>query len=209
MPQINVLYQPTPKSIGGFAIDAFLSESYQFTNDATDIPVEEGVSVTDHVLEKPDVVQISAFIGRAEFAVYEGGIPEDFSSLEKEDKKARIRRAYLELRRMKSEKIPVTVVMGLDTFNNMIITSFNIGRDAETGADLSFDMTFQELKKVKNQSVAIDASILAESSAMDQAAPTTNTGTTAKNEEPKGSDIEVLTNEQADRLGIRGDYIKL
>jgi hypothetical protein len=91
----------------------------------------------------------------------------------------------------------------------MIITGFNIGRDAENGADLAFDMTFQELKTVKNQSVAIDAGVLAESSAMDQAAPTSNAGNIAKKDEPEGSDIERQANEQADRLGIKGDYIKL
>jgi hypothetical protein len=204
-----VTYRPTPKSIGEFAIDAFLTETYQFKNEVTDIPVEEGVNITDHVLKKPVVIQVSAFIGQAEFAVYGGAIPEDFSGLENQDKKARIRRAYLELRRMESAMAPVTVVMGLATFDNMIITDFNIGRDAENGADLAFDMKFQELKTVKNQSVAINAGILAESSAMDQAAPTSDAGNAAKEDKPEGSDIERKANEQADRLGIKGDYIKL
>jgi hypothetical protein len=35
----------------GFVIDAFMVESYSFTNTVTDIPVEEGSTVSDHVVE--------------------------------------------------------------------------------------------------------------------------------------------------------------
>jgi hypothetical protein len=37
---VNLTYRPTEKSIGGFVIDAFLSEVYQFTNEVTDVPVD-------------------------------------------------------------------------------------------------------------------------------------------------------------------------
>ena len=42
MSEITFNYQIPPKSIGGFAIDAFISERYSFTNSVTDIPMEDG-----------------------------------------------------------------------------------------------------------------------------------------------------------------------
>jgi hypothetical protein len=206
---VKLTYRPTEKSIGGFVIDAFLSESYQFTNEVTDVPVEEGVNIADHVVEKADVIQVSAFIGRTEFTAYDGDVPDNLQDLSNLDTRTRIIKAYQELRRMKSAKLPVTVVLGLGTFKNMIITSFNIGRDAETGADLSFDMTLNELKVVRSQSVEISASQIAQNtSATDQAAGTSNMGTAAKEESPYGSDIWVSANANVDAMGISGSYVE-
>jgi hypothetical protein len=204
---VNLTYHPTEKSIGGFVIDAFLSETYQFQNEVTDVPVEEGVNITDHVVEKADQIQISAFIGQTEFTAYDGDVPDNLQSLSDVDKKRRIINAYKELLRMKRERLPVTVVMGLDTFKNMIITSFNIGRDAETGADLAFDMSFIELKIVNSQSVEINSSQIASTSAVDQAGPTSNMGTAAKEDAPFGTDIWEKANANCDAMGIKGDYV--
>jgi hypothetical protein len=207
---VTLTYHPTEKSIGGFVIDAFLSETYQFTNDVTDVPVEEGVNITDHVVEKADVIQVSAFIGETEFTAYDGEVPEDLQSLSGIDKKSRIIKAYKELLRMKRERMPVTVVMGLDAFENMIITSFNIGRDAETGADLSFDMSFSELKIIKSQSVEINSSqIAADNSASDQAQNTQDRGTVAKEEASPFSEVYKEANRRLDDAGFTGEYVGL
>jgi hypothetical protein len=166
------------------------------------------VNITDHVVEKADVIQVSAFIGRTEFTAYDGDVPDNLQDLSNLDTRTRIMRAYQELRRMKSAKLPVTVVLGLGTFKNMIITNFNIGRDVETGADLSFDMTFNELKVVRSQSVEINVSQIApDTSATDQAAGTSNMGTASKEESPYGSDVWVSANANVDAMGISGSYV--
>jgi hypothetical protein len=213
MAEVRITYHPTQKSIGTVVVDAFLSETYQFDNDVTEIPVEEGVNVTDHVVEKPVRIQISAFIGQAEFAAYTGEIPSDLQSLNGIDKKQRIMQMYKELRKIKSDKKPVTVVMGLDTFKNMVVTSFNIGRDAETGADLSFDMSLTEVKIITSQSVEINSAQISQTApggAGDQAAPATSRGNAAKKEEPYGSEIWRQANANVDSMGLRpGDYVGL
>ena len=59
MPEITFNYPIVPKNIGGFVIDAFIREGYSFKNSVTDIPIEEGSSVSDHVVEEPLEIQIS------------------------------------------------------------------------------------------------------------------------------------------------------
>ena len=206
MGTINLTYRPTPKSIGGFVIDAFIEEKYTFENEVTDVPVEEGVNITDHVVEKADKLHISAFIGKTEFMAYDGDVPDDFRSLSDLNEKGRIIMAYKELRRMKSERMPITVTMGLDTFPNMIITSFVIGRDAETGADLAFEMSFSELKTAKSQAVEINSAQLLPSAA-DQAAPEVNMGTASTEIAPFGSKIWKEANANLDAIGIRGEFV--
>jgi hypothetical protein len=166
-------YQKTPKSIGGFEIDAFISEHYSFNNSVTDIPVEEGSNVADNVVEESDTIQISAFIGKTAFEVWEGDIPQSPEDIPAEDPKSRIRAAYQELLRLKREKQPVDVVMGLDTFSNMVITSFDIDREVETGADLPFEMSFKRILIVKSETTTVNAA----GPSGDQVAGTSSVGT--------------------------------
>jgi hypothetical protein len=186
---VNFTYQIGAKSIGGFEIDAFLVEQYNFSNKMTNLPVEEGSNISDHVIEEHDTISIEAFIGSTKFETYTGEIPEDISTMEIPDQKARIRQAYHELLRMKREKQPLDVVTGLDTFTDMLITSLNISRDVESGADLPFSMTFQNIKTVKSEETTINSSALSESSAQDQATATSNVGTVGK-EKPKENYVE-------------------
>lgn len=208
MGAVSLTYSPKEKYIEHIKIDAFLTETYQFTNEVTDVPVEEGVNITDHVVEKADVIQVSAFIGETEFTAYDGDVPEDLQSLSGIDKRQRIIKVYKDLLKLKRNREPVTVVMGLDTFKNMIITSFNIGRDAETGADLAFDMSFNELKIVKSQSVEINSSqIAADNSASDQAQNVQDKGSVAKEEASPLSDVYSEANRRLDEAGFTGRYV--
>ncbi|MDR2595745.1 MAG: hypothetical protein LBC76_00340, partial [Treponema sp.] len=149
---VSFIYQKTPKSIGGFEIDVVLSESYGFSNSITDIPVEDGSNVNDHVISEPLQISIEAFIGKAKYGVWEGDVPETIDELPADDPKARIKQAYLELKQLMDNKQPLTVTLGLDAHKNMIITSFDIDRDAQTGADLMFSMTFKQVRIIKSES---------------------------------------------------------
>jgi hypothetical protein len=70
------------------------------------------------------------------------------------------------------------VVTGLSVFPDMIIVTFDIDRDAETGADLNFKMRFQSLKIVKSEEVEISFSPTPEAS--DMVAPVVNLGMSGK-----------------------------
>jgi hypothetical protein len=132
------------------------------------------------VIENADEIQVKAFIGSAVFEAWEGKIPENPGDIPVEDRKARIKQAYLELLRLKRERQPVDVVMGLATFHNMGIATFDIDRNAETGADLPFDMSFKSVRIVKSETTTINAS--SAGPAGDQVTGTANKGTEGTNE---------------------------
>jgi hypothetical protein len=176
---VRFTYQIPEKSIGGCEIDCFLNEHITHSNSITDIPVEDGDNIADHVIENADEVQVKAFIGKVEFQEWKGKIPESEADIPAEDPKARIKEKYLEFLKLKRERQPVDVVMGLATFNNMVITSFDIDRNVETGADLSFDMSFKSVRIVKSETTTINAS--STGPAGDQVAGPANKGTEGTN----------------------------
>jgi hypothetical protein len=61
----------------------------------------------------------------------------------------------------------------------MVITSFVIDREAETGANLPFTMEFKKLKIIHSDTTKINASNSTGGAAGEQTAATTNAGTAA------------------------------
>jgi hypothetical protein len=183
MPEIAFQYQVPRKMIGTFVVDAFLAEHYSFSNQITDIPVEEGSSINDHIVEEQDVISVEAFIGNTAFEIVtmDGN---SVSNLQAPDRMARIRQAYQELKKLTKDKKLIDVVLGLETFTGMAITSFNIDREAETGANLPFSMEFKKIKIVHSDTTKINASTADASGG--QTGGTTNAGTSGT-EQPQNS----------------------
>jgi hypothetical protein len=183
MANITFSYPIPPKSIGGFVIDCFFVEHYSFSNSVTEIPIEDGSLATDHIRENADEIQIKAYIGNTEFIALDsqGSMPETAPG----DPKERIKAAYQELLRLKRARQPLDVVTGLDTFHNMGITTFDIDREASTGANLPFDMSFKTLNIVKSKKTTINSST---APAGDQTAGTANLGTAGTNKVDPASD---------------------
>jgi len=190
MADIAFQYQIPQKMIGTFVVDVFMEEHYKFSNSVTDIPVEEGSNIADNIIEDQDVISIEAFIGNTAFEVIsiDGN---SISNLQAPDRMARVRQAYQELKKLAKSKQLLDVVLGLETFTNMAITSFSIDRDAETGANLPFSMEFKKIKVVKSDTTQINASGTSGGSGAggDQTAGTTNAGTSGT-QQPNDSIIK-------------------
>jgi hypothetical protein len=186
MPEIAFQYQVPKKMIGTFVVDAFMVERYQFSNSVTDIPVEEGSNISDHIIENPDVIHVEAFIGNTAFEVIVND-GNSISNLQAPDRMARVQQAYQALKRMAKQRKTFDVVLGLETFTGMAITKFDIDRDVETGANLPFTMEFKKLKIVHSDTTQINASTTSSAGpAGDQTANTANYGT-AGTEQPSNA----------------------
>jgi hypothetical protein len=188
------LFYNQHKEIGGVIIDAVVTESYSFSNSVTQLPVEDGSEITDNVTESPDVVAIEGYIGHAAFG-NSGSGPRPVD-------------AYKALLELKRKKQPITLILGLDTFDDMIITDFAIKRDKDTGANLSFAMSFQKILVISSKKTSISAEKTISNGDTDQTAGTANNGTGSKTKAPSyydqqfqaGIDAGVYT--QDERQGV-------
>lgn len=165
MAKIALVYPAPKKSIGGIIVDAFISEEHSFTNNVTDIPIEDGAVVTDNIVPAPDELQISGFIGR-----YALQLPVLRTT----------KQAFLELKKLKEDRLPINIVTGLDVYPNMVLTSLSIPRDASTGFDLHFSASFRKLSIIRTKTVAISVSNAPKTSATDQIQSTGTSGVQAK-----------------------------
>lgn len=184
MAQATMVYKTPTKSIGGITVDAFISENYQFNNTVSEIPIEDGATITDNIIESPDEISIEGFFGRYEFESNSSMNDTQLSQLTRKvpDTMKRVKYYYQELLRLKQAREPITLVTGLDTFENMIIISLSIPRDVQTGADLNFSMTLKKLPIIHSETVKISVSNAPQTSAVDAIQSTAETGVQAKKE---------------------------
>lgn len=184
---VKCIYPTGEDATAGIEIDAFIKESYRFANSLTDKPAEgDPQSGSGTVTDEPDELEIEAFIGATKFEVVMSAPPSDASEIDMPDEypSDRVTSAFEELKRLKETKQPMDVVTGLTTMTGMVITSLDIERDADTGADLSFTCSFQKAP------VTTSAAVPAEESAQG-AASTGKSGT----EQPRENWIRQVARE--------------
>lgn len=131
-------------TIGGFDVDAALTEEHVFDADVTDYPVEKGGNVSDNIRSRPIKVTIEGVVSDTPLtemafirAAAGGSGPPSQDAL-----------AVLE--KIRDDREPVTIVTSLRLYENMALESLNIPRSKDTGDALRFRATFKQIRFVTN-----------------------------------------------------------
>lgn len=152
--------------------DAVLDELHDWKSEVTQNPVETGAPVTDHVIEKSDKLRLTGTITnsplRGEFAgQYFGG---DTAS-------PRIQTAFEAIRSLHQARDTVTIYTKHAIYQDMVIESVSIPRNAQIGEELQFTMELVAVRFANTQLVTLPPGISAKK--------TKRTGTAAKKAEPQ------------------------
>lgn len=147
---VKCVYPTGKTSAAGIEIDAFISESYHFGNKITDAPSEDGGGAGT-VTEDADTLQVEAFIGSVKFEEAIGAsdveAAKQAAATPVEWPSERVKGAFAQLKALKESRKPMDIVTGLTVMTDMVITSLDITRNSETGADLAFSMSFTKAPK--------------------------------------------------------------
>lgn len=151
--EVTFIYDTVSKKIGSVTVDAFLEEKHISKNTVSDLPVEAGYNISDNIYEEPDEIQITGFISCTKPSSGDMSLVSALNSKEAlhKEMKDKIIQANQELKKLKKDKKPITIVTGLDVYEDMVITSYEVPRDAEKGADLHFDMVVRKIRIVSSE----------------------------------------------------------
>lgn len=139
---VTFYFKDQPRgNIGGISIDATISDSLSYKAVITEYPVEEGSFISDHINLQPYTVEMRGIVSDSPLSSPNIHENRNFN----EDSNSRVKNAYEALLDLYFTKEPFDVVTGLDIFENVFFTSFEINRDATTGEALSFSAEFQEI----------------------------------------------------------------
>lgn len=132
--------------IGGYLIDAAISEEEALAAEVTEYPVESGAVITDHVRNKPRTLEL-------EFVVSDTPIGEAASARAGDVVPSSEARQKLEA--LRATRQPFTVITGVRTYESMIFTSLSFPRDGATGDALRGKASLQQIEIVTVRRVSV------------------------------------------------------
>ena len=119
--------------LGIMKINLVLNEDTDISSNSTELPVEAGYNITDHIIINPERINLSFYV--SDYSLFSSaGILSSASS------------AYQLLKLQHDLAIPLSYINDLDIFPLCHLEKIHIARQAETGRGLQFDV---QLKKIK------------------------------------------------------------
>jgi hypothetical protein len=149
------MYRPTLAQIADIVLDASVNETHQGDVDVTDHPVEEGADISDHARVKPETVSIEAVISntplnsaqqkRVQSA--QGDVTAETVGVDSPAGAVGFAEVgYVRLKQLKDARQLVKVITGLRVYDNMMLTSLSIPRNAGVGDALRFTAQFKQVR---------------------------------------------------------------
>jgi len=119
------------------SLDVSTSETYTFTSETTDIVLQDGSIVNDHIINKPYDIKVSGIVSNSPISLLYYKDTND------------AKKFYDELKSLRDNRILVTVSTGLDVFDSMAITSIIVTRDKDKSNALFVDIGFKKFTIVE------------------------------------------------------------
>ena len=135
-------------NIGGYFFDGFIKVDHSIELQTTSNPVETGASIVDHAYVKPAELTMEVMMSD----VHQSLVPEQFTGAS-----FRSVNAWQVLRKLQSDRIPMSVFTRLGLYTNMLITKLATTDTAETFRALSAEVTLREIPVARVKTVKISS----------------------------------------------------
>jgi len=117
--------------VGSVELDVTMREDHRYSSRVTNYPVEDGSSLSDHIINEPPVVTLEGIVTDTPLAIL------TFFNRSVD--------AFNRLIEIHENRELVTVVTGIKVYQNMAITVLDIPRDLTTGQSLRFTIELQNV----------------------------------------------------------------
>lgn len=140
--------------INGYPIDLTLSEGYEFQNEITDIPVEKGSPITDHIKALPRTIELEGIVSDTPI----GTIARDSTRVTEAGKPKPSQDAYQRLVAIADGGEPVTIEVGRGKFTDMGLESLSTPYTKDKSKALFFTVKFKKIRIIVNSRTNIRSS---------------------------------------------------
>lgn len=135
---------------GAVELDASIDETHTAENDITQFPVEEGVDISDHVRKQPNRLTIRGIVTDHPIVGISRGVGVIAPTLTS----GRSLDAYQRLLTMLEEAQRISVVTSLRQYENMVIESMEVPRNAQRGHAVEMFLQLREIKTASLVAIA-------------------------------------------------------
>ncbi|EOX4865102.1 TPA: phage baseplate protein [Haemophilus influenzae] len=123
-------------TIGVLELDALLTENTSLSSQITEYPIEDGTVISDHITRESERLSLSGVI-TGTGTLFNVGLG-----------KYKLIAAKETLRELHAKRELVTIVTGLDVYEDFAIESLEIERNSDDGERLNISAEFRKIQKV-------------------------------------------------------------
>lgn len=156
--------------IGNVELDIIVNEGASATARVTKNPVENGADINDHIIIDPMTFTVTGVVSNAASGFFD--IADSAAQLFRN--RTNSQAAWDDLLKLQADRIPFTLIQGLRSYDNVVITSLTENQDATTSNALMFTATLTELILV--DTISTTGALFDDSNVSDQASPANNGG---------------------------------
>jgi len=153
--------------IGEIELDVIITEGASANVRLTKNPVENGADINDHVVVEPMTFSISGVVSNASSNIIDAA-----ANILGSQTKAQ--QAWEDLLELQINRTPFTLVQGLKSYDNVLITSLSESQDKDTSNSLNFTASLSEVILVGTGGPP--ATTFADQDTSDKATPSTSGG---------------------------------
>lgn len=161
-----VFGSPILAKVGVVTFDASVSESHRKSATVTSFPVEEGSTISDHIILQPDTLQINGMVTNhplVYLASLNSPSPLDGDLTPVDD---RVELAFAELERIMGAGETVDVVTSFKEYTSMAIEGVEVTRDVERGNVLDASISLKRINIATLETVEIPEPAVASNKAV-------------------------------------------
>lgn len=143
-------------TLGEIFLDAAVSEQHTSTARVTTAPIESGAVVADHIILEPDRLTIEGLLTDSPLhhqAARDGGGTPDPNGGD-QSSGSRAIDAYEKLLQLLRDREPITVLTGLRSYRDMVLTSVSAPREADSGDALRVSLELVRVELVESRTIA-------------------------------------------------------
>ena len=122
-------------TIGVLELDALLTENTSLSSQITEYPIEDGTVISDHITRESERLSLSGVI-TGTGTLFNVGLG-----------KYKLIAAKETLRELHAKRELVTIVTGLDVYEDFAIESLEIERNSDDGERLNISAEFRKIQK--------------------------------------------------------------
>jgi hypothetical protein len=142
--------------IDGYPLDLAVSESYTRESEASKFPQEKGADITDHVRTGPRMIEFEGIVSDTPIGAIaehitrqlESGVPQSPSQY-----------AFKFLEGLQDTPRLVTIECSLGKFENMLLVSLSVPRNAQNTKGLQFTVGFEQITLAVNERTTVRTAV--------------------------------------------------
>lgn len=153
--KISLFFKDKYYQLGELSVDAVLKESHELRAKIGEHPSESGQSFCDHVALLPTTLQLEGVISNTPMTFLGLSAVRSFDNFIHKRSNDFADQAFKKLEEMFARREPITITTSLKDYENMVLESLSVERNAHISSSLHFKATAKQIRLINQMVISL------------------------------------------------------